>query len=37
VREHRRAGLVDDLHVAIAPVLLGAGEHATHVRLTPRR
>ncbi|HEY3671637.1 MAG TPA: dihydrofolate reductase family protein [Acidimicrobiia bacterium] len=26
VREYLRAGLVDDLHVAIAPVLLGAGE-----------
>ena len=26
VREYLRAGLVDDLHVAISPVLLGAGE-----------
>jgi dihydrofolate reductase len=26
VREYLRAGLVDDVHVAIAPVLLGAGE-----------
>ena len=26
VRQYLRAGLVDDLHVAIAPVLLGAGE-----------
>jgi dihydrofolate reductase len=26
VREYLRAGLVDDLHFAIAPVLLGAGE-----------
>ncbi len=26
VREYVRAGLVDDLHYAIAPVLLGAGE-----------
>ena len=59
VRQYLRAGLIDDLHVAIPPVLLGAGErlfdddlgdavdryecvemtageHATHVRLTPR-
>jgi dihydrofolate reductase len=26
VREYVRAGLVDDLHVALAPILLGAGE-----------
>jgi dihydrofolate reductase len=26
VREYLRAGLVDDLHIAIAPTLLGAGE-----------
>jgi dihydrofolate reductase len=26
VRQYLRAGLVDELHVAIAPVLLGAGE-----------
>ncbi len=27
VREYLRAGLVDELHLAIAPVLLGSGEH----------
>jgi dihydrofolate reductase len=26
IQEYLRAGLVDDLHLAIAPVLLGAGE-----------
>ena len=26
VQEYLRAGLVDEMHVAIAPVLLGAGE-----------
>jgi dihydrofolate reductase len=26
VRQYLRAGLVDDLHIAIAPILLGAGE-----------
>jgi dihydrofolate reductase len=27
LRQYLRAGLVDDLHLAIAPVLLGSGEH----------
>jgi dihydrofolate reductase len=27
IRQYLRAGLVDDLHLAIAPVLLGRGEH----------
>jgi dihydrofolate reductase len=27
VRQYLRAGLVDEMHVAIAPVLLGSGEH----------
>lgn len=27
VRQYLRAGLVDELHVAISPVLLGSGEH----------
>jgi len=30
VREYLRAALVDDLHLAIGPVLLGAGEHLMH-------
>ena len=27
IRQYLRAGLIDELHVAIAPVLLGSGEH----------
>src|SRR5882672_10932429 len=27
IREYLRAGLVDEMHIAISPVLLGAGEH----------
>jgi dihydrofolate reductase len=27
VRQYLRAGLIDDLHLALRPVLLGAGEH----------
>jgi dihydrofolate reductase len=27
VREYLRAGLIDEMHLAIAPVLLGSGEH----------
>jgi dihydrofolate reductase len=27
VREYLRAGLVDEMHLAVSPVLLGAGEH----------
>jgi dihydrofolate reductase len=27
VREYLRAGLIDEMHLAISPVLLGAGEH----------
>ena len=27
VRQYLRAGLVDELHLAISPVLLGSGEH----------
>jgi len=27
IRQYLQAGLVDDLHLAVAPVLLGAGEH----------
>jgi dihydrofolate reductase len=27
VRQYLQAGLIDDLHLAVRPVLLGAGEH----------
>jgi dihydrofolate reductase len=27
IREYLRAGLIDEMHLAIAPVLLGSGEH----------
>jgi dihydrofolate reductase len=27
VREYLKAGLIDELHLAISPVLLGSGEH----------
>jgi dihydrofolate reductase len=27
VRQYLRAGLIDELHLAVGPVLLGAGEH----------
>lgn len=27
IRQGLRAGLIDELHVAVAPVLLGRGEH----------
>lgn len=30
IRQYLRAGLVDEVHLAIAPVLLGAGEHLLH-------
>jgi dihydrofolate reductase len=30
VREYLRAGLIDELHIAISPVLLGSGEHLFH-------
>ena len=30
VRQYLRAGLIDDLHLAISPVLLGSGEHLLH-------
>jgi dihydrofolate reductase len=27
IRQYLQAGLVDEMHIAISPVLLGAGEH----------
>src|SRR6476620_5413985 len=30
IREYLRAALIDDLHLAISAVLLGAGEHLLH-------
>jgi dihydrofolate reductase len=30
IREYLLAGLIDELHLAIRPVLLGAGEHLLH-------
>jgi dihydrofolate reductase len=30
IREYLAAGLVDEIHLAIAPVLLGTGEHLLH-------
>ena len=30
IQQYLRAGLIDELHIAIAPVLLGRGEHLFH-------
>ena len=30
VRQYLRAGLIDELHLAMRPVLLGSGEHLLH-------
>lgn len=30
IRQYLTAGLVDEMHVAIAPVVLGSGEHLFH-------
>ncbi|HVZ76877.1 MAG TPA: dihydrofolate reductase family protein [Gemmatimonadaceae bacterium] len=30
IRQYLQAGLVDDMHLAISPVLLGSGEHLLH-------
>lgn len=27
IRQYLRAGLIDEMHVAVSPVLLGSGEH----------
>jgi dihydrofolate reductase len=27
IRQYLRAGLIDEMHLAISPVLLGSGEH----------
>ena len=30
IRQYLRAGLLDEMHLAISPVLLGCGEHLLH-------
>ena len=30
IRQYLRAGLIDEMHLAISPVLLGSGEHLLH-------
>jgi dihydrofolate reductase len=30
IRQYLRAGLIDELHLALSPVLLGRGEHLFH-------
>ncbi|MGH8427271.1 MAG: dihydrofolate reductase family protein [Gammaproteobacteria bacterium] len=30
IRQYLRAGLIDELHLAVCPVLLGSGEHLLH-------
>ncbi len=30
IRQYLRAGLIDELHLAIRPVVLGSGEHLLH-------
>ena len=30
IRQYLRAALIDELHLTISPVLLGAGEHLLH-------
>jgi dihydrofolate reductase len=30
IRQYLRAGLIDELHLAVGPVLLGSGEHLLH-------
>ena len=27
IRQYLRAGLIDEMHIAVAPILLGSGEH----------
>ena len=30
IRQYLRAGLIDELHLALRPVVLGSGEHLLH-------
>ena len=30
IRQYLRAGLIDELHLVVRPVLLGSGEHLLH-------
>ena len=30
IRQYLQAGLIDELHLAVSPVLLGSGEHLLH-------
>ena len=35
IRQYLRAGLVDEMHLAISPVLLGSGEHLSPASTLP--
>lgn len=30
IRQYLQAGLVDEMHIAVSPILLGSGEHLLH-------
>jgi dihydrofolate reductase len=30
IRQYLQAGLIDDMHIAVSPILLGSGEHLLH-------